>query len=457
MNILFLLLMLALLACDAPGPLKAERNTDELFGPSEDHSTVVDAILFVGAPLPHVDLRRTAAPGIAYSSAAFALEGALVSIQQDDVIFNYNPDPHIPGRYLPSLNAPIVTPDTRYELRVVVEGEPVVRATTTTPPRMQIAEVALMDNEDLDTELRRLNTFADGNVYEAPENQLEYTVGTLEVRLQSDGDAASYQFGMTNLEETSSLLVDSDLLDDDEEDRERRETSPLLRLNDSALYMPWDGIFYSGRYTIKLFAVDQNWFDLVRTDNIDDEREAGEAGQGFQRPLFNIENGIGLFASASVDSFGFFVRPEGAPPCSGCACWGCGDRRSWSGILDTNTGMGRLRFERDVGTGDTCELSFEIVEATTIDPCPDCAFAVSFELGELTVYKDEGACEEAEGLGGTRLRLAQGNEVVAEGGGTPRFGLYAESEGIWQQMEMGWSFLLSTASQQQWLFGFSEN
>ena len=336
MKLLFLLFISSILACDAPGPLKADRNTDELFGPSEDHTIVVEAILFVGAPLPHVDLKRTAAPGIVYNSADFALTGASVSIQQDDVIFNYNPDPNTPGRYLPSLNAPTVLPSTQYHLRVVVEDEPVVRATTTTPAHIQIDAVALMDNEDLDIELRRLKTFADGDVYEAPENQLEYTVGTIEVRLQSSGSAASYQFGMNNLEDTSSLLVDSDLLDDDDDDekRERRETSPLLRLNDSALYMPWEGIFFSGRYTVKLFAVDQNWFDLVRTDNIDDERESGEAGQSFQRPLFNIENGIGLFASASVDSFGFFVRPEGAPPCTGCECWGCGDRSSWSGVLD---------------------------------------------------------------------------------------------------------------------------
>ena len=73
--------------------------------------------------------------------------------------------------------------------------------------------------------------------------------------------------------------------------------------------MPWEGINYAGRYKVKLFAVDQNWFDLVRTDNVHADRDVGEAGQGFQRPLFHIENGIGLFASAAVDSFGFVVFP----------------------------------------------------------------------------------------------------------------------------------------------------
>ena len=130
---------------------------------------------------------------------------------------------------------------------------------------------------------------------------------------------------------------------------------------------------------------------------------------------------------------------------------------SWSGILDTETGTGRLRFERDVGTGATCELSFEITGAVPIEPCATCAFAVEFELGALTVYRDEGACDEAKDLQGTRMRFAQGSEVVADEGGTPRFDLYAEAEGIWERVEEGWSFILTSASEQKWLFGFSDS
>ena len=44
--------LLALGSCDAPGPLKAERDVDGLFGPSEDNTVVVDAILIVDRPLP---------------------------------------------------------------------------------------------------------------------------------------------------------------------------------------------------------------------------------------------------------------------------------------------------------------------------------------------------------------------------------------------------------------------
>ena len=57
-----LLLLLPLLACKAPGPLAADRDPNELFGPSEAGLIVVDAILIVDAPLPPIILRHTLAP-----------------------------------------------------------------------------------------------------------------------------------------------------------------------------------------------------------------------------------------------------------------------------------------------------------------------------------------------------------------------------------------------------------
>ena len=75
-----------------------------------------------------------------------------------------------------------------------------------------------------------------------------------------------------------SLLIDQDLIDNTDLGLERQETSPLLRLVDGEIFLAWNGIFYAGRYKVKLFAVDRNWFDLVRTDNVDANRETGQAG-----------------------------------------------------------------------------------------------------------------------------------------------------------------------------------
>ena len=305
--LLLLLPLLPLLSCKAPGPLAADRDPDELFGPSE-------ANLIVDAPLPSVILRRTVAPGHSYSAAATALEGATVSIHSGDAVFNYRPDPVRAGSYLPPDDAPVVEPSRRYELRVNTGDGPEIRAQTQTPARIRIDELRLLE-DDLETELRRLRLFSEvgDEVYQAAENQLEYDKGVLAAQFQDDGTAVSYQVRLANLEHSSPLLFDDEWIEDFEDfedfELERVETSPLLSLESGELYLPWDSIYYAGRHKIKLFAVDQNWFDLVRTDNVDAGRSSGEAGQSFQRPLFHIENGIGLFASAAVDSFGFSVRP----------------------------------------------------------------------------------------------------------------------------------------------------
>ena len=308
---LLLLALFSLLACKAPGPLAADRDPDELFGSSEADLIVVDAILIVDAPLPPVVLRRTVAPGHSYSAVATALEGASVSIQRGDAMFNYRPDPSRAGHYLPPDDAPVVEPNGLYELRVTTGDGLAVRAQTQTPARIRIDELRLLE-DDLETELRRLRLFAEVGdaVYQAAENQLEYDKGVLIAQFQDDGPAVSYQVRLANLERSSPLLFDDDWIEDLEDfELERVETSPLLSLASGELYLPWAGIYYAGRYKVTLFAVDQNWFDLVRTDNVDAERGSGEAGQSFQRPLFHVENGIGLFASATVDSFGFSVRP----------------------------------------------------------------------------------------------------------------------------------------------------
>ena len=309
--LLLVLTLFSLLACKAPGPLAADRDPDELFASSEADLIVVDAILIVDAPLPPVVLRRTVAPGHSYSAVATALEGASVSIQRGDAMFNYRPDPSRAGHYLPPDDAPVVEPNGLYELHVTTGDGLTVRAQTQTPARIRIDELRLLA-DDLETELRRLRLFAEVGdaVYQAAENQLEYDKGVLIAQFQDDGPAVSYQVRLANLEHSSPLLFDDDWIEDLEDfELERVETSPLLGLESGELYLPWAGIYYAGRYKVTLFAVDQNWFDLVRTDNVDAERGSGEAGQSFQRPLFHVENGIGLFASATVDSFGFSVRP----------------------------------------------------------------------------------------------------------------------------------------------------
>ena len=227
-----LLLLLPLLACKAPGPLAADRDPNELFGPSEANLIVVDAILIVDAPLPPIILRHTLAPGHASSAAVKGLEGATVSIHRGDAVFNYRHDPLRAFHYLPPDDAPVVEPGRRYELRVTTKDALEVRAQTQTPARIRIDELRLLA-DDLETELRRLRLFAEVGdaVYEAAANQLEYDEGVLVAQFQDDGSAVSYQVRLANLEHSSPLLFDDEWFEDFEDfELERVETSPSVEV-----------------------------------------------------------------------------------------------------------------------------------------------------------------------------------------------------------------------------------
>ncbi len=292
----------------------ADRGTGDLFGPSEEGTLVVDALLIVGHPLPDLFLHRTVSPGREYRREMAAVFGADVEIRQGDQSFSYQADPDSAGRYLPLGEPSTVLPNTEYGLVVSVDGRE-VRAATRTPEPFQIREAVLLDEETLEVR-RQFKTFSDGIdlVFTAPENQVTYLDGLLEVRFEPL-DVPGYQAGVFSLDPGSERVLEADFLDEsDYADLNREESSPAFVAPDGRLRLPWFAVAFAGRHIIKIYALDENWFDFVRSSP---ENEGGNfgnlAGDNFERPLFRIEGGIGLFGSAAMDSLGCVVhpRPEG--------------------------------------------------------------------------------------------------------------------------------------------------
>ncbi|HIF22999.1 MAG TPA: hypothetical protein EYQ27_14115, partial [Gemmatimonadetes bacterium] len=64
--------------------------------------------------------------------------------------------------------------------------------------------------------------------------------------------------------------------------------------------LPWFAVAFAGRHVWRTYALDQNWYDFARTDP---ETGGGGFGRlatdGFQRPSFAVQGGIGLFGSAA--------------------------------------------------------------------------------------------------------------------------------------------------------------
>ncbi|MFH1567781.1 MAG: DUF4249 family protein [Gemmatimonadota bacterium] len=302
-HLILLLTAAALAACGA------ERQPGELFGPEEAEVLVVDAVLVVGQPLPEVYVRRTASPRSDYSAAAAAVTGAQVAISQGDVRHTYRPDPQAPGRYLPPEGAPRVEPRTAYALEVRAAGES-LRARTRTPDRVRIAAAALLDEKSL-VRRRELVLFGGADdPFAAAANQLHYLDGLLELEVE-ETDAAGYQVALFSLDEGSDFVIDADFLEaEDYEGFERQGASPPVALESGRVRLPWFAVAFAGRHVFRVYAVDENWFDYARTSSEDGSFLGGLAGDRFERPLFRVEGGIGLFGSAAVDSLGFNLLPR---------------------------------------------------------------------------------------------------------------------------------------------------
>lgn len=289
----------------------AERDPASLFGPDEQGIIVVDATLIVDRPLPEVIVRQTVSPDVVYTQDVAAVRGAEVTVFQGAIGFLYTEDPGSPGRYLPPPNPPVITPKTEYRLLVVVGSEE-IRAVTTTPERYFFNEVVMLDEVSLE-KVSNLKTYRDNpsDVFTAPENQLRYQDNLLEARFDPV-DVQAYQVGIFSLDPGSDFVIEGDFLsDEDFENFERQVSSPPFEAADGKLRLPWFAIAFAGRHQIKIYALDDNWFDFARSSpEVSNDGFGGLAGENFERPIFRIDGGIGLFGSASVDSLGFVVLPK---------------------------------------------------------------------------------------------------------------------------------------------------
>lgn len=285
----------------------AERDPGDLFGPSAAGQLVVQSLLIVDAPLPEVRLSRTTAPDVVPDAGA-AERGAAVRVRTAAVVYEYVEVSA--GRYLAG-TTDAVLPGTEYRLEVTTARGERAAAATTTPARFDVTGWVLVDESTL-TDARTLATYEEAGegVYSRPENGLTYARDFLEARFAAP-DAPAIQVGLFSLDPDSDYTIDPDFFEEEDfESLERQTASPPLSGGDGYVRMPWLAVFFQGRYQVKIYAVDRNWYDFVRSDPQLAEGGpgfGGNAGDAFERPIFRVDGAIGLFGSASVDSIGFTV------------------------------------------------------------------------------------------------------------------------------------------------------
>jgi len=253
-----LLLPALLLGCSA------DREPGELFGPEESGLIVVDALLIVAAPLPDIFVRRTQPPTSQYSRETAAVTEADVVIRQGTVQYLYQADGDSAGRFTPPQDAPVVLPETEYHLEVGV-GDIAVTAVTLTPPPMRIREAVLLDDQSLEIRRRLLAFGSQFDVYAAPENQLHYQDGVVELLIDAV-DVEAYQLAIFSLDLDSDFVLAADFLEENDfAEFERFGASPALAVTDGKARLPWFAVVYGGRHLFKIYALDRNWYDYIRT------------------------------------------------------------------------------------------------------------------------------------------------------------------------------------------------
>ncbi len=292
------------------------RDEDELFAPGGAGIPVVDAMLVVGQRFPDVYVTRTLAPNRPFSLQAAGITGASVVIRSGTERIRFGEVLSSPGHYSP-IDSGIVRSGATYHLRVDLLDGRTVRATTTTPSPLRVRDWVLLDAQGRNV-VRTLTAFSAAtgdpdSIYYLPENQLAYTEGLLEVRLEND-PAVGYLVGLQSLDLASPLLIEGDFLDDEDlESFTRVTSSPPFEARENFLRIPWFAIYFQGRYKMRVFTMDRNWYDLARTDPVLGAGGfgfGGEAGDNIVSPIFHVEGGVGLFGSMSSDSVGFFVNPR---------------------------------------------------------------------------------------------------------------------------------------------------
>ena len=302
---------LALAGAFALPGCSTDRDPGELYGPSEADLVVVESVLIVDAPLPSLRLSRTVPPD-RIPTDDDAVSGAEVTVSFRGGVIPYVESTVRPGTYRAGTSVDVL-PSTEYRLRVVTDRGEAVTARTTTPPRLAVEVWVLLDDGDL-TVARTLRPFSDGGeaTFDAPENRLVYAQDLLEVRFAPTGSPA-VQLGLLSLDPDSDFVIDPAFFEEsDFETLERSNSSPPLDAAGGFVRLPWFSVFFEGRYVFRLFAIDRNWYDFIRSDPglaAGGPGFGGNPGDAFERPIFHVEGGIGLFGSAAADSVGFRIVP----------------------------------------------------------------------------------------------------------------------------------------------------
>jgi len=290
--LIFLLSILVLSACE------------DYFNDDYQEYYVVESYLVANRELPQVRLSTTTPITQVYSFESVAVAGANVRVMllsengsTIEDVFTYQSDSA--GIYLPS-DPHRVLPTRTYQLQIdIPESNHEISATAVVPDTFRVV------SEVLDT-----------LVYQSTE-QLEITVS------ESSYPGRQNVFIFNTISQRPSVgnltPLYLDFYDDDDDLEEFSNTSSGL-LNEAnfdvntdesiTIRYPWIAVAFYGPNKLVATTVDDNVFDLVRSESVQLGGSTLSPGE-IQNVIYHVEGGIGIFGALAADTIETYIaRPD---------------------------------------------------------------------------------------------------------------------------------------------------
>jgi hypothetical protein len=263
---------------------------------------VIESYLVAGRNLPPVRVSKTLPIDKRYSFQKAALNNATVSIQQldssDTIEKNYLYQRISPGTYVPE-NHETVLPLHRYKLIVSFPNGDSVTAETLVPG-----------------EFRTTGSIRDSIIYKStPPLAVNITPSSYPER------QSYYIFTVNAMDTTASELTPfyADIVNNDDNkiyDYYINSSGIINQKNYKknpdgtiTLKVPWLSFAFYGKNKIVANAIDDNYYDFVRSQSVQTGGGMLPPGQ-IQNIFYHVKGGIGIFGSLASDTVSVFIKRE---------------------------------------------------------------------------------------------------------------------------------------------------
>lgn len=286
---------------------------DTLESGTFEPEVVVESYQVADEPLGQIRLSRTAPIDATYDLTALAITDAAVAVDllaEDGSVestYTYTHDPSVLGVYRADDAAALVQPLRRYRLRADIPGEEPVRGETLVPGRFVPRGV----NQSC-------------VVYQGTD-QFEVTV----TRSEYPGRQSYYLFTtevIGSIDENRLTPTYAQFFDSDEDELEdfRKTASPLFNEanynpdfeDEFVIELAWLALVFYGEQEITAQALDDNFFDFIRSANVQQGGSTLSPGQ-IPNVLVNLDGARGLFGSLARNTLSLYVARENLSECPG--------------------------------------------------------------------------------------------------------------------------------------------